>query len=131
MRGRGFILVGVIAILPIGLIVLFHRFLNEFNEKSGGVVAALSILASVYLFIGNLYYLRSEAVYLWVHRQLLRFRNVHTFWRFTVAYSRVGWLVVEGKSQVDAISNDLHERISQAFKDQTISDERLTNSYTA
>src|SRR5687768_2218415 len=98
MWGKVSIIFGLL--VPVALVFVFHGIVNTSYARMEGVVSVLAFLAAIYIGIAEYYYFKSERFYLWVQRQILRWRPVHTYWRFTVRYDGINALIVDGRSRI-------------------------------
>jgi hypothetical protein len=110
------------------VVIFFHDPINRFHAKTEGVFASLAIIVAIYVVIGEYYYLKSERFYLWVQRQILRWRRAHTYWRFTVRYTGVSGLLLEGKSEVPELQRRILAAFANSFLNKPMSNSSLTNS---
>ena len=129
MRGKVvFILILGSALLPWVAVLLYRKPINTFYSQTEGVFASLALLLSIYIGIAEYYYLKSERFYLWVQRQVLRWRRVHTYWRFTVRYSQVDSLLAEGRSTVPAVQGQILAAFRASFPGKPLVETSLKNA---
>jgi hypothetical protein len=79
----------LVIILPLVLCIFAGIKLNDWLGKWTGAICATSIIINIYVFIGSYYFYKSERFYLWIQRQLLRFKRTDTNWYFQVSYENI------------------------------------------
>jgi hypothetical protein len=79
----------ILILLPLVLCVFLGIKLNDWFGKWTGAICATSIIVNIYVFIGSYYFYKSERFYLWIQRQLLRFKRTDTNWYFQVSYENI------------------------------------------
>jgi hypothetical protein len=101
-------------VLPILSVWIFSNWINEKYSHLEGVITALIVLFNAYLFLASLFYYRSERFYLFVQRQLLRFRRTHTRWKFVTHYKEVEAFKA-GQNRIVEIGNLLSASFAKVF----------------